>query len=136
MLALHTQNTHCQMTFTDIYTWEITLMNPHLGLRADGCTSFQHHVHYLFMPRPGSTVEGREAIPCLGLDISPLLQEQWHHVSLPPLGSHMQWCNIMLQVTFLISCLSHDVDLSNVNGRLWLLWGQYFKTTQNHVWMN
>jgi len=48
-------------------------LNTHLSLGADGGSPFQHHVHYLFMSRPGSAVEGCEAVPCFGLNVSSLL---------------------------------------------------------------
>lgn len=64
-------------------------LNPHLGLGANGRATFQHHVHYLFVPRSGGAVEGGEAVPCLGLYIGSLLQQEGHHVGFPPLCSNV-----------------------------------------------
>jgi hypothetical protein len=42
-------------------------------------------------------VEGSQSIPGLGLNVGTLLNQQGHHVGFSPLGSHVQWGNVVLQ---------------------------------------
>ena len=49
------------------------------------------------MAGPGGAVEGGQPVPGLGLQVGALIQQQPHHVTLAPLGGHVQWRDVVLK---------------------------------------
>lgn len=69
----------------------------YLCLCMDGRPIFQKHIDYLVMPTPRSTMQRRQSISGFRLNISPLGQQQRHHVHFAPFTGHVEGCDVMFR---------------------------------------